>query len=178
EKDASKQGRNNDKNKEFNVAKDEHMFDLSDLAGTEVISATEDKDSTAVDVSAAENISIAEDTYDVTLAETLVAIRRSALRPQKLKGVVLKEPSEPTTILRPQPQIPAKDKGKGIMQEPEKPVKVKGKDQIAYDADVAQTLQEELNEKARLEGKREEEASNAALIEEWDSIEARIDVDA
>ncbi|GJU96919.1 hypothetical protein Tco_1326190 [Tanacetum coccineum] len=43
------------------------------------------------------------------------------------------------------------------MQEPEKPVKVKGKDQIEYDADMA---------------------SNAALIEEWDTIEARIDVDA
>ncbi|GJX30179.1 uncharacterized mitochondrial protein-like protein, partial [Tanacetum coccineum] len=70
------------------------------------------------------------------------------------------------------------NKGKGIMQEPEKPVKVKGKDQIKYDADVAQRLQAELDEEARLEREREEEASNVTLIEEWDSIEARIDVDA
>ncbi|GKE10653.1 hypothetical protein Tco_1414204, partial [Tanacetum coccineum] len=33
----------------------------------------------------------------------------------------------------------------------------------------------ELDEKVRLEREREEEASNAALIEEWDTIEARID---
>ncbi|GJS59454.1 hypothetical protein Tco_0654238 [Tanacetum coccineum] len=205
EKDASKQGRNSDKTEELNVAEDEHMFDLSDLAGTEEttelvkdkgsvekgVSAVEDKDSivdpvttagetvttanvnpedsTAVDVSVAD---------DVTLAETLMAIRSSASRPQKLKGVPFKEPSEPTTISRPQPQIPVKDKGKGIMQEPEKPVKVKGKDQIKYDADVAQRLQAELDEEAMLEREREEEASNAALIEEWDSIEARIDVNA
>ncbi|GJZ17450.1 hypothetical protein Tco_0553573 [Tanacetum coccineum] len=134
---------------------------------------------TAVDVSVGSPTRLVNDsTTYVTLAETLMAIRRSDLRLQKLKGVVFKEPSEPTTTSRPQPQIPAKDKGKGIMQEPEKPVKVKGKDQIEYDADVAQRLQAELDEEARLEREREEEASNAALIEEWDSIEARIDDDA
>ncbi|GJX83323.1 hypothetical protein Tco_0332804 [Tanacetum coccineum] len=35
-----------------------------------------------------------------------------------------------------------------------------------------------LDEEVRLEREREEEASNAALIKEWDSIEARIDADA
>ncbi|GJU99399.1 hypothetical protein Tco_1328670 [Tanacetum coccineum] len=64
------------------------------------------------------------------------------------------------------------------MQELEKPVNVKGKDQTEYDDDVAQRLQAELDEKARLEREREEEASIAALIEEWDSIEAKIDVGA
>ncbi|GKA98316.1 hypothetical protein Tco_0826253, partial [Tanacetum coccineum] len=107
EKDASKQGRNSDNTEELNVAKDEHMFDLSDLAGTEV---------------------------------------------------VLEE--EPIELVE---KIPVKDKGKGIMQEPEKPVKVKGKDQIKYDADVAQRLQAELDEEARLKREREEEASNVAL---------------
>ncbi|GJZ56929.1 uncharacterized mitochondrial protein-like protein [Tanacetum coccineum] len=70
------------------------------------------------------------------------------------------------------------NKGKGIMQELEKPVKVKGKDQIEYDADVAQRLQAELDEEVRLKREREEEVSNDVLIEEWDSIEARIDADA
>ncbi|GJX02826.1 hypothetical protein Tco_0188742 [Tanacetum coccineum] len=103
------------------------------------------EDSTAVDVSVGSHIRLVDDstTDDVTLAETLMAIRSSASRSQKLKGVVFKEPSEPITTsrLRPQPQIQAKDKGKGIMQEPEKPVKEKvGKDQIAHDADVAQRL--------------------------------------
>ncbi|GJV12129.1 hypothetical protein Tco_1353670 [Tanacetum coccineum] len=166
--------------------RDEHMFDLSDLADTEVItdqeetielvedkgsaekgvSATEDKDSTVDPVttagetvtivsvnledSTAVDVSLAD---DVTLAETLMEIRSSASRPQKLKGVLFKELSEPTTITTsiPQPHIPAKDKGKGIMQEPKKPVKVKGKDQIEYDADVAQRLQAELDKEARLE---------------------------
>ncbi|GJR17086.1 hypothetical protein Tco_0965613 [Tanacetum coccineum] len=93
-------------------------------------------------------------TNDITLAETLMKIKSSASRLQKDKGVM-----------------------KGIMQEPEKPVKVKGKDQIEYDVDVAQRLQAELDEGARLEREREEEASNVALIKEWDSIEATIDAD-
>ncbi|GJZ55247.1 hypothetical protein Tco_0610440, partial [Tanacetum coccineum] len=210
-KDASKHGRNSDKTEELNVAEDEHMFDLSDLANTEVIadqeetielvedkgsakkgvSTAEDKDSTVDPVTTAGEIvttasvnpedSTAVDASladDVTFVETLIAIRCSALRPQKLKGVLFKEPSEPTTTSRPQPQILAKDKGKGIMEEPKKLVKVKGKDQIEYDADVAQRLQAELNKEVMLEREREEEASNAALIEEWDSIEARIDDDA
>ncbi|GJU74255.1 integrase, catalytic region, zinc finger, CCHC-type containing protein [Tanacetum coccineum] len=161
EKDASKQGRNSDNTEELSVAEDEHMFDLSDLANTEVMAdqknielfttageivttvSVNPKDSTAVDVSLAD---------DVTLAKTLMAIRSSASRPQKLKGVLFKELSEPTTIKtsRPQPQIQQKDKVKGIMQEPEKPVKVKGKYQIEYDADVAQRLQVEIDADAQL----------------------------
>ncbi|GKD36460.1 hypothetical protein Tco_1251969 [Tanacetum coccineum] len=107
------------------------------------VSAAKDKDSTADPVTTA-----SVNRNDVTLAETLMAIRST------------------------------KDKGKGIIQEPEKPVKVKGKDQIEYDADVAQRIQAELDEEARLEKEREEEAGNVALIEEWDSIKARLDVDA
>ncbi|GJX51488.1 uncharacterized mitochondrial protein-like protein [Tanacetum coccineum] len=94
----------------------------------------------------------------------------------KEKGVSSKTATRP--IVSPQQQLNLKDKGKGIMQEPEKPVKVKGKDQIEYDADVAQRLQVELDEEVRLERESEEEAGNAALIEEWDTIESRIDADA
>ncbi|GKG35240.1 hypothetical protein Tco_0440394, partial [Tanacetum coccineum] len=75
------------------------------------VSAAEDKDSTVVDVSVAD---------DVTLAETLMEIRNT------------------------------KDKGKGIIQEPDKPMKVIGKDQIEYDVDFAQRLQAELDEEASL----------------------------
>ncbi|GJW32002.1 hypothetical protein Tco_0052034 [Tanacetum coccineum] len=124
EKDASKQERNSDNTEELNVAEDEHMFDLSDLA-----------------------------------------------------GVLFKEPSEPTTITtsRPQPQIPAKDKGKGIMQEPEKPVKVKGKDQIEYDADVVQRIQAELDEEARLEKERKKKLATSREREQCpDEEQARL----
>ncbi|GKB13294.1 hypothetical protein Tco_0847217 [Tanacetum coccineum] len=147
-----------------------------DVSTAEVKTASVPSD---VDVSAASPTRQVDDstTDDITLAETLMKIKSSASRSQKDKGVMFKEPSEPTKTSRPQSHIPAKDKGKGIMQEPEKPVKVKGKDQIEYDANVAQRLQAELDEEARLEREREEEASNAALIEEWDSVEATIDAD-
>nr|GEV38376.1 retrovirus-related Pol polyprotein from transposon TNT 1-94 [Tanacetum cinerariifolium] len=174
-KDASNQGRNSNKTEEINVVEDEHMFDLSDLAGTEVIvdqkertKLVEDKcsakkgvsaakDSTAVDVSIGSPTRLVDDstTDDVTLVETLMAIRSSASRSQKFKGVVFKEPKL------------------------EKQVKVKvDKDQMAHDTDVAQRFQAELDEEARIESEREKEASNAALFEEWDSIKARIDADA
>ncbi|GJR17560.1 hypothetical protein Tco_0966087 [Tanacetum coccineum] len=116
-------------------------------------------------------------TDDITLAKTLMKTKSSASRSQKDKGVMFKEPSEPTTTSRPQSQIPAKDKRKGIMQEPKKPVKVKGKDQIKYDADVAQRLQAELDEEVRLEKEKEEKASKDANIAEWDDVQAMIDAD-
>ncbi|GKF12704.1 hypothetical protein Tco_0050630, partial [Tanacetum coccineum] len=97
EKNASKQGRNSDKIKELNVVVDEHMFDLSDLAATKVlidqeepIELVEDKGSIVVDVSFGSHTRLVDDstTDDFTLAETLMAIRSSASRPQKVKGVV------------------------------------------------------------------------------------------
>ncbi|GJR77043.1 hypothetical protein Tco_0089408 [Tanacetum coccineum] len=125
EKDASKQERNSDNIEELNVAKDEHMFNLSDLAGIEVVleeepielgedkgsakkgvSAAKDKDSTAdLVTTTCETVTTASvNPDDVTLAETLMAIRSSASRSQKLKGVLFKEPSEPTTITTSRPQ--------------------------------------------------------------------------
>ncbi|GJX24764.1 hypothetical protein Tco_0231060 [Tanacetum coccineum] len=121
------------------------------------------------------DISTAKDTTASVPVD--VDIKSSASRSQKDKRVMFKEPSEPTTISRPQSQIPTKDKGKAIMQEPEKPVKLKGKYQIEYDVDVAQRLQAELDEEARLEREREEEASKAANIIEWDDVQAMIDAD-
>ncbi|GJS81467.1 hypothetical protein Tco_0748008 [Tanacetum coccineum] len=138
---------------------------------------------------------------DLIIAQTLMKMRSvkskekskekgvsSETATRLTRGVIMKEASETATrpivppqqrpIVPPQQQLDPKDKGKGIMQEPEKPVKVKGKDQIEYDADMAKRLQAELDEEVRLEREREEEASNAALIEEWDTIEARIDADA
>ncbi|GJT38235.1 hypothetical protein Tco_0938100 [Tanacetum coccineum] len=141
------------------------------------------------------------DDEDLTIAQTLMKMRSvkskenskekgvsSKTTTRLTRGVIMKEasktatrpivPSQQRPIVPPQKQLDLKDKGKGIMQEPEKPVKVKGKDQIEYDANMAKRLQAELDEEVRLEIEREEEASNAELIEEWDTIEARIDADA
>ncbi|GJS52715.1 hypothetical protein Tco_0626077 [Tanacetum coccineum] len=88
---------------------------------------------------------------DLIIAQTLIKMRSvkskekskekgvsSETATRLAKGVIVKEASETATRPTvPPPQIDPKDKGKAIMQEPEKPVKVKGKDQIEYDADVA-----------------------------------------
>ncbi|GJS99300.1 hypothetical protein Tco_0820470 [Tanacetum coccineum] len=92
---------------------------------------------------------------DLTIAQTLMKMRSvKSKEKSKKKGVS----SETATRLT-RGQLDLKDKGKGIMQELEKLVKVK-------------------DEEVMLEIEREEEASNAALIEEWDTIKARIDADA
>nr|GEY63025.1 hypothetical protein [Tanacetum cinerariifolium] len=59
------------------------------------------------------------------------------------RGVIMKEASETASrlIVPPQQQLDLKDKGKCIMQEPEKPMKVKGKDQIALDEDALESIE-------------------------------------
>nr|GEU77801.1 hypothetical protein [Tanacetum cinerariifolium] len=78
------------------------------------------------------------------------------------------------------------DKGNGVLVEEElgKPVKVKRRDQrlaqIKSDAELAQRLhEEELAEldRAQKDRKRQEEATNAALAEEFDEIQGRMDAD-
>ncbi|GJW95528.1 hypothetical protein Tco_0175200 [Tanacetum coccineum] len=87
------------------------------------------------------------------------------------RGVIMREASGTASrpIVPPQQQLDPKDKGKGIMQEPEKPVKVKGKDQISLNEEVARRLeaqmQAEFEEEERVTRQREEEAN---LIS-WDN---------
>ncbi|GKA06391.1 hypothetical protein Tco_0685615 [Tanacetum coccineum] len=101
---------------------------------------------------------------DLTISQTLIKMKSEK---SKAKGVTMQEPSESGTRVRvPPPQIDPKDKGKTKMVEPKKPKKKK--DQIEYDADVAQTLLVELDEEAILKREKEEEASKAANIAEWD----------
>ncbi|GJV86206.1 hypothetical protein Tco_1530144 [Tanacetum coccineum] len=96
----------------------------------------------------------------LTIVQTLMKMRSVKLR-EKLKekskekgvssetvirptrGVFMKEASETITrpIVPPQQQLDPNYKGKGIMQEPKKLVKVKGKDQIAFDEEVARRLE-------------------------------------
>ncbi|GJZ67365.1 retrovirus-related pol polyprotein from transposon TNT 1-94 [Tanacetum coccineum] len=116
----------------------------------------------------------------VTSAGTLIKMQEEKA---KEKGVVLKEakdssrPIRSITTLQPLPTIDPKDKGKGVLVEEErkKPVKIKRRDQglaqIESDAELAQRLhEEELAEldRAQQERQRQEEATNAALVEEFD----------
>ncbi|GJY79580.1 hypothetical protein Tco_0485381 [Tanacetum coccineum] len=129
---------------------------------------------------------------ELTLAQTLIEIKAAkpkavtssattttTTRP-KARGVVVQEPSEfKTTSSLQASQLPqAKDKGKGIMVEPEVPLKKK--DQVALDEEMARNLeaqlQAELIEEERLARKKEEEA-NIALLESWDNTQAMMDAD-
>nr|GFC74515.1 hypothetical protein [Tanacetum cinerariifolium] len=69
------------------------------------------------------------------------------------------------------------DKGKGIMIE--EPMKPKKKDQIRLDEEAAKKLQAQFDEEERLEREKaeKEEKANIALIEVWNDIQAKIDVD-
>ncbi|GJW97906.1 hypothetical protein Tco_0179714 [Tanacetum coccineum] len=110
---------------------------------------------------------------DLTIAQTLMKMRSEK---SKVRGVVMKEPSETATRPRvPPQQHDLKDKGKGKMVEKEKPLKKK--DQIKFDEEIAQRLQAqmqaELEEKERLAREREEDAN----IAEWDNSQVMMDVD-
>ncbi|GJW65549.1 hypothetical protein Tco_0117433 [Tanacetum coccineum] len=128
---------------------------------------------------------------DLTIAQTLMKMRcvkskekskekgvSSETATRLIRGVIMKEASETATrpiippqqrpIVPPQQQLDLKDKGKGIMQELEKLVKVKGKNQIEYDVDMAKRLQAELDRRSRLVEKRRRSCN--ALIDKRNSL--------
>nr|GFD32169.1 hypothetical protein [Tanacetum cinerariifolium] len=75
-------------------------------------------------------------------------------------------------------QLPkAKDKGKGIMVEPKKPLKKK--DQIAIDEEIARKLEAQMKAEMEEEERitREKVKANIAVVEQWDEVQAKIDAD-
>ncbi|GJV55253.1 hypothetical protein Tco_1456258 [Tanacetum coccineum] len=203
--DASKQGRSiKDIDKDANVSfvddtqgrsDDAEMFDINDLHGDEIDvdmlvgekqeqNAKEREVETSVEGSAApitiEEITLAQTLIQIEAAKpkvvTNVATTTTTTRP-KARGVVVQEPIEFRTPQESQPSI-TKDKGKGIMIEPEVPLK--RKDQVALDEDLARNLQAQLEakliEEERLIRKQQEEA-NITLIESWDITQAMMEAD-
>nr|GFA78216.1 hypothetical protein [Tanacetum cinerariifolium] len=75
--------------------------------------------------------------------------------------------------------VEVQDKDKGKAKVIEEPVKLKKKDQIMFDEEVARKLQEDIYEQKRLvrERARQEEEANSALIETWEDIQAKVDAD-
>ncbi|GKD82627.1 hypothetical protein Tco_1349466 [Tanacetum coccineum] len=107
---------------------------------------------------------------DLTIAQTLVKIRSEKA---KEKGVAVRDVEESARSTKILPTIDPKDKGKGIMQEPKKPPKNPRKAQIQMDEELAIRLQEEEKtelEKMQRERAAQEEASNDALITEFDDV--------
>ncbi|GJT88549.1 hypothetical protein Tco_1070266 [Tanacetum coccineum] len=103
---------------------------------------------------------------ELTLAQTLIEIK--AAKPKAITSA-----ATTTTTTRPKSRGVAKDKGKGIMVEPEVPLKKK--DQLALDEEMARNLdaqlQDELIEEERIARQKEEEA-NIALLKSWDNTQA------
>ncbi|GJY76134.1 hypothetical protein Tco_0481250 [Tanacetum coccineum] len=126
---------------------------------------------------------------EITLAQTLIQIKEAkpkvvttatttitTTRP-KVRGVVVQDPSEFRVPQETQPSS-SKDKGKGIMIEPEVPLK--RKDQISLDEQIARDIQAKLDaeliEEQKLARKQEGEA-NIALIESWENTQAMMEAD-
>ncbi|GJU88418.1 putative ribonuclease H-like domain-containing protein [Tanacetum coccineum] len=150
QQDASKQGRkidDIDKDAEITLVDETHgrhdddiMFDVSDLASEEVFVAEQGVSNKDV------NLSVDE----VTLAKALAALKIASTRP-KAKGLVIHEEEQattPTVSSQQLSQVKAHGKGKGIMVE--EPVKMKKKDQISLDEELAFKLQAKEEEEERL----------------------------
>ncbi|GJY30812.1 hypothetical protein Tco_0414307 [Tanacetum coccineum] len=168
---------------------EEMLFDVQDdLQGEEVVAEKEvakkevsddDPVTTAGEVVTTANVEVTtanapRTTIDeLTLAQTLKEIKAA-----KPKAVTTATTTTITTTIRPKARGVAKDKGKAIMVEPEKPLK--RKDQIALDQEVTRNLevqlQAELEEEERLARQKEEEAT-IAFIESWDNTQAMIEAD-
>ncbi|GJV78319.1 hypothetical protein Tco_1509903 [Tanacetum coccineum] len=155
---------------------DEVFVDVTTVEKEEQITKTGEAVTTVgVEDSAAPTILT---TVEETLAQTLMEIK--AAKP-KAKGIVFHDQEEQVSIFKPtisvtQPLV--KDKGKGIMQEPERPLTKK--DQVAIDEDLARNIQAQLDaeiiEEERLERQKQEE-TNIALIESWENTQAIIEAD-
>nr|GEZ40248.1 hypothetical protein [Tanacetum cinerariifolium] len=150
---------------------DEQMFDVNNLQGEEVL-VQEDVASevNAASILTTDSAAATMTVDEVTLAQALIEIKSTK---PKSKGIVLQEPSESrttTTISLKKSQ----DKGKGIMVEEH--VKLKKKDQIMLNEEVALNLkaklQAEFDKEQRLasEKTQQEEEANIALIETNDDV--------
>ncbi|GJR21058.1 hypothetical protein Tco_0969585 [Tanacetum coccineum] len=151
-------------------------------------------------VSAAEVVTTASASVEIpdelTLAQTLIEIKTTKPKPlttaattvtsvrPKAKEIIFHDQEEQVSastkaFSSSQSQLPqVKYKRKGIMVEPEVPLKKK--DQVALDEEMATNLeaqlQVELIEKERIARQKEEEA-NIALIESWDNTQAMMEAD-
>ncbi|GJX27749.1 putative ribonuclease H-like domain-containing protein [Tanacetum coccineum] len=180
---------------------DEEMFDTCVLDGDEVLAELEvtvkDVNLSVDEVTLVQALAtlksekvqekanvVEEPSESITTTPTLITtttvttITAVSTRP-RAKGLVIHEEEQATTptVSSQQPsQVKAQDKGKGIMVE--EPVKMKKKDQISLDEELAFKLQaeEEEEEKERLAREKAQREKEANIVS-WDNVQAMIDVD-
>ncbi|GJW63922.1 hypothetical protein Tco_0115806 [Tanacetum coccineum] len=128
---------------------------------------------------------------DKTIAQVLIIMSQNKEKlKEKEKGVELKDVEEserprPTDQMKPLPKIDPKDKGKISIEEEDKSntdsediteAKKKFK-QLARDEEVARKVQEDWEAEEEVKKLAEEEATKAALSNEYDFIQARLNAD-
>ncbi|GJW04664.1 hypothetical protein Tco_1563520 [Tanacetum coccineum] len=155
---------------------DNEMFDVNTLNGEEVFVAGQNEN--VVEIVNAAQVSTAATTVtittkEITLAQALADLK--SIKP-KAKGIACREPGESTTTIFSQ-QLQNKglsqDKGKGILVEPEKPLKKK--DHLKLDKEIALKLQVEIDEEERIARAKEENIDEANIA--WDDIQEKVDAD-
>ncbi|GJV38782.1 hypothetical protein Tco_1417222 [Tanacetum coccineum] len=107
------------------------------------------------------------------------------MKDNKAKGVVFKDteelvrPERSVLTLKPLPSIDPKDKGKGVLEEPEPAKKMTRSDfdaaQVARDAEVARQLEVELQAEVERERQREEQASMDYIANLYDEEKYTVD---
>ncbi|GKA66152.1 hypothetical protein Tco_0765960 [Tanacetum coccineum] len=135
------------------------------------------------------------DEDDETIAQVLLNMSQAkAVSREKEKGVELKdveniERPRPTSTrslltLKPLPKIDPKDKGKKKIEEDESDTESEDINEtekkfkmLAHDEEIARKMQEDWEAEAERKRLAEEEATNAALIQDFDDIKARIEAD-
>ncbi|GJV73259.1 hypothetical protein Tco_1493254 [Tanacetum coccineum] len=181
--DASKRGRRInviDVDKDITLVNndaDNEMFDVDALDGEEVIVAGQNENVIEEIVNAAQ-VSTAATTVPITTEKITLAQALADLKSTKTKakGIAFREPGESTTTIFSQ-QLQDKglsqDKGKGILVEPDKPLKKK--DQLKLDKEIVLKLQAKIDKEERIARAEEEKIDEANIA--WDNIQAKVDTD-
>ncbi|GJR89323.1 hypothetical protein Tco_0213334 [Tanacetum coccineum] len=151
---------------------DNEMFDVNALNGEEVFVAGQNENVVEEIVDAAQ-VSTAATTVTITTKEITLAQALAELKSTKpkSKGIVLQEPGESTTTTTISSKGLSQDNGKGILVEPEKPLKKK--DQPKLDEEMSLKLQAEIDEEERIARAEEEKIDEANIA--WDDIQANVD---
>ncbi|GJT38424.1 hypothetical protein Tco_0938289 [Tanacetum coccineum] len=175
EEDASKQGRrihDIDADEDITLVNDQDdadMFGVNDLDGDELRSEFKKKADVVEEPS--ESITTTP-TLTTTAATTIIVV---STRP-KAKRLVIHEEEQATTptVSSQQPsQVKVQDKGKGIIVE--EPVKMKKKDQISLDEELAFKLQAEEEEEERFAIEKAQQVEEANIA--WDDVQSKIEGD-
>ncbi|GJS88613.1 hypothetical protein Tco_0771249 [Tanacetum coccineum] len=130
---------------------------------------------------------------DETIAQVLLNTSQAkAVLREKEKGVELMDvenierprPTRSLLTLNPLPKIDPKDKGKKKIKEEESDTESEDINEsekkfkmLAHDEEIARKVQEDWEAEEEVKKLAEEEATNAALIQDFDDIKARIEAD-